>query len=561
MADEKKDLTSIIVYAKKLQDSGEAPPVPEGSLLEEIPIEKIDDFESLDDYAKANPMPDPQENPPPPVQPQKKIKKQETPQELKPNEQEDERDSRERQMSAEDTSPSSPPHDPLGDSPRALEAASDSESGAQTGFEDPFASTLNHSSETPTSDPFSPTPADSSESGSIPPSEFETTPASENLSDDPFAVSVYESTSEPGFDFTPPTEGIDPESEGVPTLTESQALEQETPAIEPPTTLSETSHSTPEHTRSNTETAATTPTPETPEQGNVQLSSSQPTPQPSKAPASPQKTSQSSPGSGGSKGQGPGAGHPTPPTPLEKVRQFAQNHPSVQPKAVPASFPFSVLIEGLLSPAEQEKLIDLLSRENMGIREIDLEPQLQSGRILIPRISEYAAVLLVQSLRNISAKMRIGPSDQIFTSQAAQKADPQRLIEGESQEQIIKLASGALHKAEQIPMTQDNSLPELPSFRVIDTLSATATVRAKWVAAESSYEYQSVIEALQRELKYKAFHRGAHAIVSFRIQLNPINTSQDYRLLALGTAIQSLDLVPDSTDGASRTHPSVLRSP
>jgi len=65
MSEEKKDLTSIIVYSKKLQDSGEAPPVPEGSMMEEIPIEKINDFESLDDYAKANPMPDPQEAPHP----------------------------------------------------------------------------------------------------------------------------------------------------------------------------------------------------------------------------------------------------------------------------------------------------------------------------------------------------------------------------------------------------------------------------------------------------------------------------------------------------------------
>ena len=57
MAEEKKDLTGLLQYSKALQDAGQAPPVPEGSVMDEVPIEKIDSFESLEEYAVSNPPP------------------------------------------------------------------------------------------------------------------------------------------------------------------------------------------------------------------------------------------------------------------------------------------------------------------------------------------------------------------------------------------------------------------------------------------------------------------------------------------------------------------------
>ena len=70
VADEnKKDLTGILEYSQKMKDTGQAIPVPEGSLMEEAPIEKIDDFESLDDYAKHNDAAEsPPDEPEPPAQ-------------------------------------------------------------------------------------------------------------------------------------------------------------------------------------------------------------------------------------------------------------------------------------------------------------------------------------------------------------------------------------------------------------------------------------------------------------------------------------------------------------
>ena len=57
MAEEKKDLTGLLQYSKALEEAGQAPPIPTGSVMEEIPLEKIEAFETLEDYSIHNPPP------------------------------------------------------------------------------------------------------------------------------------------------------------------------------------------------------------------------------------------------------------------------------------------------------------------------------------------------------------------------------------------------------------------------------------------------------------------------------------------------------------------------
>jgi hypothetical protein len=75
------------------------------------------------------------------------------------------------------------------------------------------------------------------------------------------------------------------------------------------------------------------------------------------------------------------------------------------------------MIVGRLTDHEREKLTDTLERNHMGIDAKDLVHQFEGDRVLIPRISEYAGVLIVQALRGTSATMRLAPSDQIFSTE------------------------------------------------------------------------------------------------------------------------------------------------
>jgi hypothetical protein len=178
----------------------------------------------------------------------------------------------------------------------------------------------------------------------------------------------------------------------------------------------------------------------------------------------------------------------------------------------------------------------------MGIREMDLEPQLQGNKILIPRISEFAAVMVVQAMRTTTARMRFGPSDQIFSSTDAQSEVTLSNTSVPTPEQIHipkTLNEEPTHPAEIIPLTMERHLPLLDKYTIIDTITASAALESYAVEVDKSQEYQNLIDALQKEIRFKAFRRGAAGVISFRLQITPLTSPSRYRITAMGLAIKS----------------------
>lgn len=219
----------------------------------------------------------------------------------------------------------------------------------------------------------------------------------------------------------------------------------------------------------------------------------------------------------------------------EKVSSAAE-------QIVPATYPFSLLITGPLTAHEKEKLLDILSRENMGIREVDLEPQFISERVLIPRMSEYAGVLLVQALRGTRAKLRLGPADSIFmTEETREEYVPETEIKTGSVRDLSGVSSDGSHPAERIRISADSSIPGIPQIQLIDFVIASATLEAETVEAQSSPEYQAILDALIRELKYKAYRKGALAITQFALELVSLSLPSQYRLTVSGSAVKAAE--------------------
>ena len=184
----------------------------------------------------------------------------------------------------------------------------------------------------------------------------------------------------------------------------------------------------------------------------------------------------------------------------------------------------------------------MFSREDFGIREIDIEPQLDCGKILIPRISEYAGVLLVQALRDLPVKMRLGPSNEIYQKEPDSDDGtlelPRPETYSESREQDNASATPRVG-AESLPITSEDTIPQFPSFSVMDTLLASATLRSRVVEAEESDEYKRIVENLKQEIRYKAFHKGASGVIRFKVELTSLKSQSHYRVLATGVAIRT----------------------
>ena len=226
---------------------------------------------------------------------------------------------------------------------------------------------------------------------------------------------------------------------------------------------------------------------------------------------------------------------------LSRVKEFSEQIVVGKP-VVQAATPFSLLITGQLDAHEKEKLIDLLGRHNMGVREVDLEHQFSAGKILIPRISEYAGILLVQALRGTQAMIELGPSDSIFsTDDTSSIKDPQISDEAfQSRDQSATFAndSSLSHPAEDLPVTTGLQLPQFPGASIIDTVNASALLKTTAVEAESSAEYQEILEALQRELKYKAFRKGGIGLTHFKVSIHGLSQPSLYRISVTGSAMR-----------------------
>lgn len=471
MGEEKKDLTNILDLSKKMEAEGTLPsPAEGGAVMEENKIEKIEAWESLEEYSKTNPVAEPPPDDMPPDAPGPVTSPG------MPN------DSQfvttpDLEQPADASFMPSAGGAPAADFPAAAETGrTDVAAGAETtgAVEDSQAGLA-----------VAPPPPDTSEySGAVTGAGVDNPVGADGLAD---------SLPPAGANIAPPQNlgGVD-----------------------------------------STSTGAKAPAPETEVSAPIAALEPEPSrPEPSLPPPPPPTASR--PPLSGSEA-------------FKRMRTFADRTPIGKP-AVPASYPFSLMITGRLTPEEREKLVDALNRHSFGIREVDLEPQWEGEKILIPRISEYAAILLVQAMRGTSAQMRLGPADSIYSTEDTKSANDQELDAYDAIEEQVRVFADATHPAESIPVTSQPTLPNLPAFIVVDAVTASAALKTTSVEATSSSEYQEVIESLQRELKYKAFRRGATAIVNFTVTLSSMSMPTHYRVTVIGSAIR-----PPSKDSTQK---------
>ncbi len=245
------------------------------------------------------------------------------------------------------------------------------------------------------------------------------------------------------------------------------------------------------------------------------------------------------------------------PSTLDAIKVFADTV-KVAKAAVPAEFPFHLRITGNLTPGERSRLGDLLEKHKYGIAITDLENQFEAGRILLPRLSEYAAVLVVQALRDAQVEFSLQTSEQgaaldrDITGPDSDSAAPVDRLTVSYPDTVIE----PVHPAEQIPVTNGDTLPGLGGIEILDLLSSSAVVKTRDVTAESSDEYQEVLDSLKKELQYKAFRRGATGVIRFQATLTRMfDTPYGYRLMVFGSAIRPRTASTSQVPGENPAQP------
>ena len=188
---------------------------------------------------------------------------------------------------------------------------------------------------------------------------------------------------------------------------------------------------------------------------------------------------------------------------------------------------FNLKITGPLTPVEKETFLEFISKEDFGIREVDLEVQLQSERIFIPQISEYAAIILLQALRDTHAQIELCVSD---SGEALASASVSSFLV----DAFTSIHEG--HPAEKIPILIQTQLPSDGSW--IDEVHASTVLSTRAFEAKDSSKYQQTLESLQRSLKYKAYQKGGNLILAYQVQCIRLFTPMAYRITVMGTAVR-----------------------
>lgn len=106
--------------------------------------------------------------------------------------------------------------------------------------------------------------------------------------------------------------------------------------------------------------------------------------------------------------------HSTPPEDFEEVKNFARDMSSKN-FSTEGNPPFSIILKGIKYTEDAESIIDILYKFKIideANKEITME-ELSRGTFLIPRLSEYAAIIICHQLRSFDLEILMGLTEEI----------------------------------------------------------------------------------------------------------------------------------------------------
>lgn len=114
---------------------------------------------------------------------------------------------------------------------------------------------------------------------------------------------------------------------------------------------------------------------------------------------------------------------PLAPQDLTAVREFGERVAIGSPQ-VEASPPYSLLARGTFDEKARKQIASvILGEESLGIRPDELAIQLEAGKVLVPRVSEFAAIAIAAGIRDVVDDLRIGPAAEIYHAESAEEEE------------------------------------------------------------------------------------------------------------------------------------------
>ena len=232
------------------------------------------------------------------------------------------------------------------------------------------------------------------------------------------------------------------------------------------------------------------------------------------------------------------------------VTNFAQNlNNSTNKSGGPPSY--SLLLKGILSNKHHEDILNILNEYNI-IQDQNLtQTSLNLGHLLIPQISEFAAIFLASKLKKYTRNIKLGLSEEIhqsssYTHDNKGYVSPHSLLQNKDfkyqKTEVIsnsnniltstnssisnKLITKYLGVISESQTCNVEDLSKSPNKNKVDRFNTTTSLPLE------------IFDHLLSLLKLKAYKKNANCILSLNYSFHPMeSTNEIYQIICTGNAV------------------------
>ncbi len=234
----------------------------------------------------------------------------------------------------------------------------------------------------------------------------------------------------------------------------------------------------------------------------------------------------------------------TPPETFADLKTFGEST-SFSASTVEGNPSFSVLLKNVRYIEDVNDI--LLTLKELGLlsdSEEVMKGRLMRGSLLVPRISEYAAILLAHRLRRFDIDIQVGLSDEIHPPKHRETPEVGIVSKYnlyQNQGHHFRFDDAKLDIS-QIIVAATPSLEGHQVLRYMGVASEHKIVPATMVENENSEELPRYYQELAQKLKAHALKASANAVVGLNYQLTPLptefgNSNHKYRLTCTGNLV------------------------
>lgn len=232
------------------------------------------------------------------------------------------------------------------------------------------------------------------------------------------------------------------------------------------------------------------------------------------------------------------------PETFEDLKKFSENstYSSTASEANPS---FSILIKNVRYSEDVNDIVILLKEFNLLTdSEEQVKARLMRGMLLIPRISEFAAVFVAHKLRRFDIDIQVGLSDEIHPPK--HQENPETGIV--SKASLFQNQTHHFHfddpklELSHIIVAATSTLEGYKVIRYIGVASEHKMLDSYIVENENSDEIPQYYQELAMKLKAHALKAHSNAVVGLNYQLTPIPSEfgvsgHKYRLTCTGNLV------------------------